>query len=102
MPQQVFDFGAKAGIATFSLARIKRVACARLARMTALFLDIFVTSTSALRKDAMNEAKKAGKSLYMVDLGAYISDHLPRPEKNIHSIFLDLVNKQSCTNIYKQ
>ena len=55
--------------------------------MTALFLDFFVTSTCGLRTDAMNGAKKAGKSTYVVHLGAYICNHLPRPEKDMHSTF---------------
>ena len=62
VPQQVIP-------ATFSLARISRDASARLTRMPALFLDIFVTSTGALGKHATNEAKKAGESTYMVHLG---------------------------------
>ena len=62
----MFDFWARAGIATFSLVRTYRNASARLARMTALFSEIFVTSTGGLRNGAMNEAKKAGKSTYVV------------------------------------
>ena len=42
---------------------------------------------SGLRKDAMKGAKKAGKSTYVVHLGACICNHLPRPKKNIHSTF---------------
>ena len=55
--------------------------------MTALFLEIFVTSTGGLRQDAVNGAKKAGKFTYVVHLGAYIWKKMPRPVKNIHSFF---------------
>ena len=39
--------------------------------MTALFLGICVTSTGGQRKDAMNGAKKAGKSTYVVHTNIY-------------------------------
>ena len=46
----MFDFWARAGIATCSLARIQRGSSARLAWMTALLSEIFAISTGVLKK----------------------------------------------------
>ena len=54
----MFNFWARAGIATCSLARIQRGASARLALMTALLWEIFLISTGGLRKNAMTELCK--------------------------------------------
>ena len=51
----MFDFWARVDVASCSLARIQRGASARLARMTALLLEIFVISTGVLTKNAVTE-----------------------------------------------
>ena len=55
--------------------------------MTALFLEIFVTSTLVVSENMQGTRQRKAKSTHVVHLGAYVCNHLPQPEKDIFSTF---------------
>ena len=64
---------------------------------------MFVTSTGGLRKDAVNVAKKAGKSTYVVHLSSciYLQSLTPTWEEYTFYLWTLLTNNHA-TNIHKQ